>query len=80
LRLLGQSSDFAPCIVVSLLEGLEGCGCAASDSELRAEFRPVELEGGGALRKTWWLATGSEGILWKGFSSVAAFGKPQWCM
>lgn len=49
LRLLGQDGHFAARIVVALLEGLEGGGGVAFEAQLRADLRPVELEGGASL-------------------------------
>jgi hypothetical protein len=50
LRLFLQNGDLPARVVVALLEGLEGGGSLASEAELRANFGPVELKGGGALR------------------------------
>lgn len=49
LGLLGQHRDFTARVVIALLEGLEGGRCAAFEAELRAELRPVDLEGCAAL-------------------------------
>jgi hypothetical protein len=49
LGLLGEDGDFAARIVVALLEGLEGCGGLALETQLRGQLRPVELEGCAAL-------------------------------
>lgn len=49
LRLLGENGDLPARVVVALLEGLEGGGSAAFQTELRADLGPVELEGGAAL-------------------------------
>jgi hypothetical protein len=51
LGLLGEDGDFAARIVVALLEGLEGGGGLALEAQLRAELRPVELEGSAALQE-----------------------------
>lgn len=49
LRLLREDRDFAARIVVALLEGLKGGSGLALEAELRAELRPVELEGCASL-------------------------------
>jgi hypothetical protein len=39
----------APSIIVPLLEGDKGIGCASFEPQLATEFCPVEFECGGAL-------------------------------
>lgn len=49
LRLLREDGQLAARIVVALLEGLEGGGGLAPETELRGQLGPVELEGSAAL-------------------------------
>lgn len=49
LRLLGEDGYFAACIVVALLEALEGGGGLSFETELGADPGPVDFEGGAAL-------------------------------
>lgn len=49
LRLLGEDLKFPAGVVVALLEGLEGGGGLASETELCAEALPVDFECGTAL-------------------------------
>jgi hypothetical protein len=52
LGLLGQDGDFAARVVVALFEGLErGCGLTF-ETQLGANFGPVELESGATLQLT----------------------------
>jgi hypothetical protein len=52
LRLLREHGYFAARIIVALLEGLESGGSVSFETQLRADFGPVELEGGAALQFT----------------------------
>jgi hypothetical protein len=51
LGLLGENGDFAARIVIALLEGLEGGGSLSLETQLRRQFRPVELEGCATLEE-----------------------------
>ena len=49
LGLLGQDLQLAAGLIVTLLEGLEGGGCLATEAEGAGDLSPVELESGAAL-------------------------------
>lgn len=49
LGLLGQNLQLAAGLIVTLLEGLEGGGCLATEAEGAGDLGPVELESGAAL-------------------------------
>lgn len=49
LGLLGEDGHFAAGVIVALLEGLKSGSSLALEAELRADLRPVDLEGGAAL-------------------------------
>jgi hypothetical protein len=50
LGLFREHANFAESIIVAFLESDEGGRGLAFETELGAEFGPIELEGGGALR------------------------------
>lgn len=56
LGLLLQGVDLAAGVIVALLEGLEGGSGLAFEAQLRADLRPVDLEGGAALLRVKTLA------------------------
>ena len=49
LGLLRQSLNLAARVVVTLLEGLQGCSRLATEAERAGNLGPVEFQGGAAL-------------------------------